>query len=245
MGTTFVNLYDGNGLGFLVQDTSTTSATDRKKAVNDAYVQLASIRGWWRRRAYDYTASASIPISANQYQVNLPPDCDTAFRLYYLLAGHPRQVDLVSDGDWLEQAQIASQSAGFPARARLTHNGTTQQLELSPRISAAFLSQIGTLTLEYFAVVSRLSSDSDEPLLPENYRHYIKYLAAKLYAIGQGDDALMRRLEQGGVLNQVARGESELRRQDVTRTGATRGLRPRTSYQASSIAGGGNDYGES
>jgi hypothetical protein len=247
MATQFSDIYGNSGLGHLVGDEQSGSVTKRKLYSNDAYVQLAGIRGYWRKRSYDYTSASTIPLVAGNYQFQLPtsPAFDSVYRLYYLSNGRPRMVKILNDDQWLEQATIATGDTGDPAIARIVQTATQKQLELSPRISSNFLSSTGTLTLEYFIEITRLTADADEPILPENYRHYIKYLAAKLYAIGQGDTALVALLRENGVTGEAEKGLYELQRHDLTRTGHSQGLRPRTSYLPGTMGGGGGeDYGE-
>ena len=244
MPTDFSDLYGDNGLGFLIGDTSSGSVSDRKVAVNDAYVELASIRGYWRKRTHEYTTASSPAISQGNYQFDLPSSYDTMYRLYYLWAGKPKQIKVLDDDQWLELAALDADDTGNPRIARIQQTAAVKQIEVSPRISANFLSQIGTIYLEYFIEITRLSADADEPIIPENYRHFIKFLAAKKYAIGQGDRNLMQMLTTGGVISEAEKGISMLRRHDLTRTGQSQGLRPRTSYlpKASSFS---DDYGGS
>ena len=70
-------MYDAQGLGFLVGETDAASATDRKRITNDAYVELAGIRGYWRKR------STTISLTAGTSAYNAPSDFADIYRLYY------------------------------------------------------------------------------------------------------------------------------------------------------------------
>ena len=58
----FSDLYGTNGVGYYVGDTDSGSATNRKRAVNDAYVDVA-LKAWWRKRSFDYTSSSTPPLT--------------------------------------------------------------------------------------------------------------------------------------------------------------------------------------
>jgi len=231
-------LYGVDGLGWMVgiQD-STTDLPGRKNAVNWAYIDLAGIKGYWRRRSSDYTSSSSPALVAGTAAYNVPSDYNDAYRLYYREAGQMVDVQLIGDSEWLERSATRSTDAGDPRFARLVHNGTSYRFELDRPISAAFLTRIGTLTLEYGIRVVQLSADTDKPILPPNLALHILSLAAYRYLLTQGDLAMADRFKPD-----VALARAEVLRYDLTRTGRPRQLRPRTSYAPARA--GWSDYGQ-
>src|SRR3990167_11140837 len=110
MGLDFAALYSTNGLGFYVGDTASASATDRKRAVNDAYIELAQIKGPWRLRV----DTSTLAMVASTYQYNLPADFDGVFRVYYREAGKVVDIEVVPDSLWLIKSATRSADAGTP-----------------------------------------------------------------------------------------------------------------------------------
>lgn len=235
----FSDLYGANGVGFYVGDTNSLSETDRKRATNDAYVELASLKGFWRLRTTDYTSSSSPALVSGTYQYNLPSDFSDVHRFYYRQSGRVVDVPVVSDAEWLERSDTATGNAGYPKYIRLTQTSATQnQFEVSPRISAGFISSVGTLTLSYYIEITRLVNDTDEPILPANLRWHIVPVAAHKYAIAQGDTALASALRLEAEKAKVA-----VLKHDLTRTGRPRQLRPGYSYVGGGARAGLYDYG--
>ena len=216
---------------------NTTDLTGRKNAVNWAHTDLAGIKGYWRRRASAYTSSSSPALTAGTAAYNVPSDYNDAYRLGYREAGKYQDVKIVGDAEWLERSATRSTDAGDPRFARMIHNGTSYRFELDKPISAAFITRIGTLTLEYGIRVVQLSGDTDKPILPPNLAFHILPVAAYRYALTQGDWALADRLKPDAVL-----AKSEVLRYDLTRTGRPRQLRPSTSYAPARA--GASDYGQ-
>ena len=232
----FSDLYGANGLGFLVGDTQSASETDRKRIANDAYVELAGIKGWWRKRTGTYTSSSSPALTAAINIYTVPSDFDSPYRLYYREAGGFIDVPFISDSEWLERSATRSTDSGDPAFARLVHDGSNIRIELDKPVSQQFIDRIGTLTLEYWIRITRLSGDSDAPILPANLRHHIVPVAGLKYAKAQGDQVLIESLKEDALKAREA-----VMRHDLTRTGRARQIRPRGRYypQSSSI---GRDY---
>lgn len=234
----FSDLYGVNGLAFLVSDAATSSDNDRKRAINDAYIELASIKGYWRLRTTTYTSSSSPALTSGTYQYNLPSDFDDMFRVYFREAGRYVDIDVVSDSHWLELSAVRSTDAGDPRVARITQTSSTQnRIEFAPPVSQGFIDRIGTITLEYFIEITRLVGDTDEPILPANLRHHIVTLAGLKYATAQGDPVLIQALRP-----EAERTRLSVLKKDLTRTGRPRQLRPRTSYYPVG-EGGTVDYG--
>ena len=119
----------------------------------------------------------------------------------------------------------------------MIHDGTSYRFELDRPISAAFITRIGTLTLEFGIRVAQMVNNTDQPILPPNLSFHILPVAAYRYALTQGDMALADRLKPDAVL-----AKSEVLRYDLTRTGRPRQLRPTTSYAPARV--GASDYGE-
>src|SRR3990167_9601222 len=234
----FVSLYGTDGLGWLVgiRD-NTTDVNARKNAINWAYTDLAGIKGYWRRRSSAYTSASSPALTAGTAAYNCPSDYNDAYRLGYREAGRWVDVEIIGDAEWLEKSATRSTDAGDPRFARMIHNGTSYRFELDKQISAAFMTRIGTLTLEYGIRVVQLSADTDKPVLPQNLAFHILPVAAYHYALTQGDMALADRLKPDAEL-----AKAEVLRYDLTRTGRPRQLRPSTSYAPARA--GARDYGE-
>ena len=134
-------------------------------------------------------------------------------------------MELLGDAQWIERSATRAVDADYPDYARLIHSGSAIRLEMNRPISQGFIDAIGTLEFHYFARITRMTSATDEPLVPANLRHHLAYGGAYLYALGQGDDQLAARLKPRAELAKV-----ELLRQDLTRTGRPRQLRPTYSY---------------
>lgn len=234
----FVSLYSLDGLGWLVgiRD-ATTDVNGRKNAINWSNTDLSGIKGYWRRRSSDYTSSSSPALASGTRVYNVPSDYNDAYRIYYREAGRVVDVKIVGDSEWLIRSATRSTDAGDPRFARMVHDGTSFRFELDKPISAAFITRVGTLSIEYGIRVPRLVNDTDEPLLPPNLRMHILPVAAYRYALTQGDFSLSDRLRPDAVL-----AKSEVLRYDLTRTGRPRQLRPTSSY--ATARRGSSDYGE-
>src|SRR3990167_595527 len=135
----FISLFGVDGLGWLVgiRD-STTDVNGRKNAVNWAYIELAGIKGYWRRRASNYTSSSSPALASGTSAYNVPSDYNDAYRLYYRQAGRASDVKLIGDSEWIERSATRSTDASDPRYARMTHNGTSYRFELDRPVSQAF-----------------------------------------------------------------------------------------------------------
>lgn len=230
MGLVFSALYGTNGLGFLVGDTQSGSVTDRKRAVNDGYVELCALaaKAYWRVRSHDYTSSSSPAMTAGSHQLSVPtsPAFESPYRLYFRENGMVRDVPFISRSEWLDRSDTSQ--SGYPSNASLVQTASAKRIDLDVLLSSEFVSNIATLTLEYFIEVTRLSADADEPILPESLRHHILPVAGYLYALGQGDLALADRLKLDMELAKEA-----VRVFDVTHVARPRQIRPTTSYAPS------------
>ena len=226
-----VSLAGTDGVGWLVglRD-NTTDINARYNAVNWAYVELAGhLKGYWRRRSFDYTSSSSPALTAGTRAYAVPTTAgaafDTAGRLYYRSSGVMIDVPIIGDAEWLERSMTRSADAGYPDYARIVQTASATQVELNRPVSQAFIDTIGTLTLEYFIAIAHLSAATDTTVLPRNYVHLIIPLAAWWYAISQGDHQLANQLKP-----EAERARAQVLRHDLTRTGRPRQLRPTYSY---------------
>lgn len=222
---------------FLTGDirTDSTTQTDRDNCINNNYIYLAGIKGFWRQR------STTIALTAGTVAYNTPSDFDSIQRLYYRYNGTFYDIEILSDSDWLERSATRSQDASHPKYARLTQTSATQtQFELTPPPSSTFVNNVSsTLTCEYFIEIVRLTSATDELILPANLRHAVAYAAAHEYALGQSDFNLADRLER-----KMEFWRAKVLKHDLTRTGRPRQLRPRNNYGATArVSSGGYDYG--
>lgn len=242
----FVSLYGTDGVGWLVGiRNNTTDVNARKNAVNMAYKELAGhLKGYWRRRSFDYTSSSSPALTAGTRAYNTPTTSGAVFdsiaRLGFRRSGVYADVPILGDAEWLEKSATDSSQTGDPQFARLVQTSSTTQIELNRPISSTFISSIGTLTLEYNIAIADLSGDTDTTVLPRNYVHLIIPLAAWWYAISQGDHNLANQLKP-----EAERARAAVLRHDLTRTGRPRQLRPSHSYTGSKGTSVSRDYGES
>lgn len=207
---------------YLTQDTRTdsTTQTDRDNCINNAYLSYSGIRGYWRKR------STTITLTANTVAYNLSSDFSEIYRLYYRNSGKYYEIEVVGDSQWLEVSATNTSDAGDPAYARVTQTSTTQnQIELTPPPSSSFVSQFSTLTIEYFIEMTRLSSATDELILPANLRHAVIYPAAREFALGQGDFNLAAALKPD-----CEEWRARVLAQDLSRTGKGRRLYPARGY---------------
>ncbi len=241
----FVSLYGTDGMGWLVgvRD-NTTDLAARKNAVNMAYVELAGlIKGYWRRRSYDYTSGSTVPLVAGTRAYSVPTTTGAVFdsmgRLYYRSAGTVVDVPVLGDAEWLEKSTTRSTDVGFPDYARVVQTSSAVNIELNRPVSQTFIDQIATLTLEYHIAIAHLSNDTDTTVLPRNHVQLIIPVAAWWYALTQGDDALADRLKP-----ECERAKATLMRQDLTRTGRPRRLRPTHSYTGQGGIRVKRDYGQ-
>ncbi len=247
----FVSLYGTNGLGLLVGDTQSGSVSDRKNAINQAHTELASIKGYWRKRSYDYTSGSTVPLVDGTRAYNTPTTAgavfDSPYRLYYRQSGRYRDVPFVGDEEYLMRSATQSNDKGYPQFARLVQTASAVQIELDRAIDQGFITTIGTLTLEYWIRVVHLSGDTDQPILPGNLRHHILPVAGVYYGTAQGDAALVALLRP-----EADRARATIMKHDLTRTGRPRVIRPRGGYDAQSVRWGsqavgmmsGDDYGD-
>lgn len=207
---------------YLTNDTNTdsTTQTNRDNCINNAYLDLAGIRGFWRKR------STTISLTAGTVAYNLSSDFSDVYRLYYRRNGRYYEVEVIGDNQWLEVSATDSTDAGDPRYARVTQTSSTQnQIELTPPPSSSFVAQNSTLTIEYFIEITRLSSATDELLLPANLRHAVAYAASREYALGQNDFNLADRLERD-----TEYWRAKVLKNDLTRTGKGRRLYPARGY---------------
>lgn len=233
----FSDIYGTNGVGFYVSDIGSGSATNRKRAVNDAYVDVA-IKAWWRKRSFDYTSASSPALTDGTRTYATPTTTgsvfDQPYRLGYRRSGAYIDVPILGDEEWLQRSLTASTDKGDPQYARLIRSSSTVQIELNRPISQNFINQIATLTLEYWIQIVRMSDDTDEPIVPANLRHHLVILGAERYAIGQGDRQLLTFLREprgSGKVSLVAQAYESILKQDLTRTGRPRQLKPKLGYE--------------
>lgn len=228
---TFLNLYGADGLGLLINVRNDTSdLAGRKNAVNWAYKELAGlIKGYWRRRSFDYTASSSPALTAGTRAYNVPASTgavfDEAGQLYYRSGGRAVEVSLVDDAEWLQRSATRTTDAGYPTYARLFQTASAVQFELNRPMSQTFIDTVGTLTVEYFLALADLSGDTDTTVLPRNRVHLLLPLAGWYYAVSQGDHALADRLKP-----KAEDSKALIVRHDLTRTGRPRQRRPTYDY---------------
>lgn len=240
----FVSLFGTDGVGWLVgiRD-NTTDVNARKNAVNWAYVELAGlIKGYWRRRSFDYTSSSSPALTAGTRAYSVPITSGAIFdeigMLYYRQSGTEIDVPVLGDSEWLERSATRTADAGYPQYARLVQTASATQIELNRPVNQAFIDSIGTLTLEYFIAIAHLSGDTDTTVLPRNRVHLIIPLAAWWYAISQGDHQLANQLRAKAEEAKVL-----ILKHDLTRTGRPRQLRPSYSYTGMKGRVVSRDYG--
>lgn len=235
MGLTLANL--NTRLQMLVGDTTSGEDANRVNALADADVELSSIKGHWRVRSHAYTTVSSPSMAADSYQLNTPtsPAFDSPFRLYYRDSGIVKDVKIKSRSEWLALSDTSQ--SDYPRWFRVAQTASTTQLELDRKLSSAFVANIGTLTLEYYIAITRLSGTSDESILPDNLRLYIVPVAGHLYALGQGDVALADRLRV-----EAERARDAVRLYDLEFQARPRQIRPTGAYAPGDLETDTGDY---
>lgn len=208
-----------------------------------AYVELAGlIKGYWRRRSFDYTASSSPTLTAGTRAYNTPTPSGAVFdsvgRLGFRRSGAWADVPVLGDAEWLEKSSTRTTDAGEPQFARLVQTASATQIELNRPISQNFIDSISALTLEYHIAIAHLSADTDTTVLPRNRVHLILPLAVWYYGMGQGDFKLANGFEK-----KAEWAKAEMLRHDLTRTGRPRQLRPTYSYTGQRGRVVSRDYG--
>lgn len=251
MGLTFADLYDTAGLGLIVGDTASASVANRKRVLNDAYIKHGTGRFWWNKRSHTYSASSSPALAtANNSTMNVPTASgsafDRAYRLGYRDSGRWVEVELVEDDEWLTRSATRTADAGDPEYARLVQTSSAVQLELNRPISQAFIDRVSSMTFEYFIVPARMTSDTEEPILPDSLRPALITLAAYDWAMIQEDLNLLSALTKAPspqLRSPVEEALASFRQHDLTRTGKSRTIRPKDNYWPDSIRQGTGDYG--
>lgn len=223
---------------FLVGDTSSGSQTNRYNALADADVELSSIKGFWRVRSHAYTTSSSPAMAAGDTRLSVPtsPAFELPYRLYYRESGIVKDVLFKSRSEWLELSDTSQ--SDYPRWACLVQTASGKSIDLDRQLSAAFISNIATLTLEYFIEITRLSASGNESILPDSLRHHILPVAAVFYGTAQGDGNLVERMRP-----EAERAREAVLRFDIEQTARPRQIRPMDSYAPADMASTGTDYG--
>ena len=251
MPLTLDDLAGTNGLGFLIGDTSSGSQTDRYRRINDAYLTKGCGRYFWCKREHDYTTTSTPALAtAGNRKLYTPTasgsDFDRPYRLHYRQAGRVVDLEILEDDEWLIYSATRTADAGYPEVCRLAQDSTGIHLELNRPLSQGFIDSIGTVTLEHFINPARLTSGTQQPIVPDRLRPHLVTIAAYTYAMAQGDvtlqAAITRKLGQS-LTTAYEEACAAFRRHDLTRTGRSRVLRARDTYAPSAWGGGGEDYG--
>lgn len=224
----------------MVGDKKSSSVIDRKNAVNRAHKDLAGlIKGYWRRRTFEYTSSSTPALTALERTYNVPTPTGSVFdspaRLYYRDSGRTIDVPFKTDSVWLSLSATRDADAGYPDYVRLIQTATAVRIELNRPLIQSFIDNIGTLVFEYNIAVANMVADTDLTLLPRNYVHRILPVAAHLYGISQSDWELVDRMKKESDLAMA-----DLRRHDLTRTGRARHIKPSHNYLGPSRGSGNN-----
>jgi len=160
------------------------SATEAKKAANDALRLIASMRNWEILKR----ESSITPIASTQAYAILTgtTDFDRIISCWYLSNGVPIPIDVVDDDKW--QQQVLNTTDGTPAICRVTIVDGTLKLQLSPRPSGSFISLYTTVYFDYVKNPTELSADTDVPNIPNTSQQMaIVYFAVSDLLAGQGD----------------------------------------------------------
>ena len=233
MGLSLGNL--NTRLQFIIQDKGSASSldTDRVNALADADVELSSIKGFWHVRSHDYTTTSAPAASANRQTLAVPPSL--AFEepsvLYYRQNGAPRIVRFLGHRAWLLRSNTAAAQASYPRWAKVVQTASAKVLHLDRPLSSDFVSQIGTLTLDYFIEITRLSAPGDASLLPDSLRHHIVAYAALLWGLAQGDQLLVANMKV-----EAERAREAVLRYDIEHTSEPRQIRPMGGYEPQDAA---------
>lgn len=209
----------------LVGDATSGEQTNRYNALADADVELSSIRGFWRQRAFTYTSASSPAMASGSYQLSVPtsPAFESPYRLYYRDSGIVQDVMFKSRSEWLALSDTSQ--SDYPRWASMVQTASGMKIELDRKVSSTFISAIASLILEYWIQITRLAASGDESILPDSLRHHILPVAGVMYAAGQGDRELVALLTP---LAELAR-EAVLRF-DIEHTSRPRQVRPSMAY---------------
>lgn len=227
----FISLFGQDGMGRIVGiRNDTTDLAGRQNAINEAYSELAGlIKGYWRRRSFDYTSTSTPALTDGTRAYNVPTTSGAVFdspaRLYFRRSGVAVDVPFLGDAEWLERSATRSTDTGDPQYARTVRTATAYQIELNRPISQNFIDNIATLTLEYHIAVAPLSANTDTTILPRDLALQLIPYGAWIYATSQSDWPLVDRLEK-----RAREARAFFLKHDLTRTGRPRQLRPTYSY---------------
>lgn len=223
----------------LVQDSSSASDAQRVRALADADVELSSIKGYWRVRSHDYTSSSSPAMTAGSNQLTVPssPAFEAPYRMYYRESGYVREVKFKSKSEWLELSNLSL--SDYPRWACLVQTASSQRIDLDRLLSSDFVNSIGTLTLDYFIGITRLSASGDESILPDSLREHIVPIAARKFALSQGDRNLANDLKED-----AERAREAVLRWDIEHISRPRQIRTSGAYSPSDLTLGVGDYQE-
>ena len=243
MPVQFQHLYtatagDG-GVGDLCGDTLASSATLRKKFVNDEYLDLCGlIKGYWRVRSFTYTSTSTPAMATGNTSLSVPTATafDSIYRLYFRRNGVVHRVRQRSRSDFLERSDTSSN--GDPQDCCVVQTASGLTIAVTPPLSSDFVTNVNALVLEYFIELTRLSGDTDEPVCPEHLRPKIADRAAWRYAQVQGDTTLATQLAP-----LAAEAREAFLRYDVEHVATPRQLRPIGGYDAQESSWA-TDYGE-
>lgn len=158
-----------------VGETTANTSNDRKRKLNSAYYFTANKRPWW------WLEGSSTATTTTALSYALPTDWK---------AFHPRNPVKIGN-DW---------RTIIPFRNMQIHDGSTGSVQL-PQFrskktayvygSSIFFVQASmtaglTITMNYYKRVTPLDADSDEPLMPEEFREMISLYAAGMHLKAQG-----------------------------------------------------------
>lgn len=183
MGRTFSQIY--NQCADDVGDTTTSYITHIKKVVNDVGRSLFQRMGLaHKRRVADITLVAS-----TQYyemsDIASDWDEDTPVVIYYRDSANRRQdLDCFDDNEWQDEEDTDEGDIyGF----NINKKAGTWRVYFTYVPNGAFVSNYSPLKMEYQIKWTELSSDSDEPDLPDSHRQLMIYRVNEILCTGQGD----------------------------------------------------------
>ena len=159
------------------------SATEAKKAANDAILKIAGIRRWLvLRRQADIT----LVISQQSYALTALTGYNWPVRVFYVLNGIEQPIRIVSEDEWSQK--VDNDSDGTPAICAFLEISGAPKLYLSLRPGAGFVAQHSTVSIDYDKKPAILSADSDIPEIPNTNNHLaIVYFGVADIVLGQGD----------------------------------------------------------
>ena len=159
------------------------SAAKAKIAVNDALRRIAADRRWLALRR---TGTITPVTSQQAYALTSLTGFNYPVRAYYVSNGLEQPIDIVSEDIWAKYSD--NSNVGDPCICAFLDVSGTPKIYLSPLPSSSFVSQYGTIYIDYDKKPTELSADADIPEIPNtNSQMALVYYAVSELCLKQSD----------------------------------------------------------